>query len=177
MTLLAFSEETLPPPSPDASPSGGAWPSAAGSPGVAASPNAASSPAGAATSPQAAASPAASGDTAEPNANWTRVPNAAPATVASSPVAGAAASSSDASAGGGSAVSAAPPPALDASTIATGLDPSQTSLTDQIKHADNPALAASLRATEQARKQLAAGQLDEALRSLGPAVSIDPSNP
>ena len=57
------------------------------------------------------------------------------------------------------------------------IDPSQTPLTDEIKRADNPALAASLRATEQARKELADGQLDEALRSLGPAVSIDPSNP
>jgi tetratricopeptide (TPR) repeat protein len=58
-----------------------------------------------------------------------------------------------------------------------GIDPSQTPLTDEIKHADNPALAASLRATEQARQELADGQVDEALRSLGPAVSIDPSNP
>jgi tetratricopeptide (TPR) repeat protein len=60
---------------------------------------------------------------------------------------------------------------------ASALDPSKTPLTDEIVHADNPALAASLRATEQARKELADGKLDEALRSLGPAVSIDPSNP
>jgi tetratricopeptide (TPR) repeat protein len=50
-------------------------------------------------------------------------------------------------------------------------------LTTEIKQAGNPALAASLRATEEARKELADGKLDEAMRSLNPAVSIDPGNP
>ena len=70
-----------------------------------------------------------------------------------------------------------PPPALDVSTIGTGLDPIQTPLAAEIKQADNPALAASLRQTEQARRELADGKLDEAMRSLGPAVSIDAGNP
>lgn len=73
--------------------------------------------------------------------------------------------------------SAAPPPALDASTINSAPDLSQASLEPEIKQAASPALAASLRLTEEARKQLAAGDTDEAMRMLGRAVSIDSGNP
>jgi hypothetical protein len=160
-TEASFSEQTLPgqdAPSPSPSP-------------------------GAAVSPNAAASPAASGDTNGATADWERVPNGA---AAASPVPGATSgapsqvtevSTGTAPAAGVAPVDTSPPPALDVSSITGDLDPSQGPLTDEIKHADNPALMASLRQTEQARKELAAGQLDEALRSLNGAVSIDPSNP
>jgi hypothetical protein len=160
-TEASFSEQTLPgqdAPSPSPSP-------------------------GAAVSPNAAASPAASGGTNGATADWERVPNGA---AAASPVPGAAygapsqvtdVSTGTAPAAGVAPVDTSPPPALDVSTITGDLDPSQGPLTDEIKHADNPALMASLRQTEQARKELAAGNLDEALRSLNGAVSIDPSNP
>ncbi|HTT74865.1 MAG TPA: tetratricopeptide repeat protein [Candidatus Binataceae bacterium] len=161
LTLLAFSEVTLP---PEANPS----------PAV---------PAGAAPSPGNVASPAASGDTTGPDADWESVPNGA---AEAAPNTGAASAApyltpdSGAYAPESGAVSPAnsPPPALDVSNMtAASLDPSQVPLTDEIKHADNPALAASLRQTELAREELAHGKLDEALRSLGPAVSIDPGNP
>ena len=161
-TESTFSEQTLPgqdAPSPSPSP-------------------------GAAVSPNAAASPAAPGDTSGATADWERVPNGA---TAASPVPGSAAgapsspittvSTGATPATGVAPVDTSPPPALDVSTVTGDLDPSQGPLTDEIKHADNPALMASLRQTEQARKELAAGQLDEALRSLNGAVSIDPSNP
>ena len=70
-----------------------------------------------------------------------------------------------------------PPPALDASTISTAPDLGQASLEPEIRQAATPALAASLRLTEEARNQLAAGNADDALRKLGRAVSIDPGNP
>jgi hypothetical protein len=72
---------------------------------------------------------------------------------------------------------AEPPPALDASTINSVPDLSQASLEPEIKQAATPALAASLRLTEEAREQLAAGDADDALRMLGRAVSIDSGNP
>jgi Tetratricopeptide repeat len=70
-----------------------------------------------------------------------------------------------------------PPPALDIGAIAPGPDLSEVSLQGEIKQAANPALAASLRVTEEARKQLASGHTDDAIRELGRAVSIDPGNP
>jgi len=186
LTVLAFSEETLPP--EDASPL--------------ASPGAGALPTNAALPPTSIASPAAADNSGGPNADWQQVPNggtgaapgpgAAPVppsqaeegTVASAPVPSAAASTAEGAAAeegepfGTSSLANSPPPALDVTNMtAAGLDPSQLPLTDEIKQADNPALAASLRATEQARKELADGRLDEAMRSLGPAVSIDPSNP
>ncbi|HKV55729.1 MAG TPA: tetratricopeptide repeat protein [Candidatus Binataceae bacterium] len=70
-----------------------------------------------------------------------------------------------------------PPPALDASTIAVGPGLGDTPLDDAIKKADTPARAASIRLTEDARKHLGDGHVNEALRELARAVSIDPSNP
>ncbi len=72
---------------------------------------------------------------------------------------------------------APPPPALDASTITTTPDPSEASLDHEIRTAESPSLAASMRLTEDARRQLARGESDDAIRTLGRAVSIEPANP
>jgi hypothetical protein len=69
------------------------------------------------------------------------------------------------------------PPALDLGTLNTGPDLSNVSLEPEIKRADSPARAASLRLTEDARKELASGKAADALRNLGRAVSIDPADP
>ena len=69
-----------------------------------------------------------------------------------------------------------PPPALDIGAINTGPDLASASLEPEIAKADSPALAASLRYTEDARKQLGNGKIDDALRGLSRAVSIDPGN-
>jgi tetratricopeptide (TPR) repeat protein len=54
---------------------------------------------------------------------------------------------------------------------------SDDSLKSAIAHASSPALAASLRVTDQARRQLLENHIDDAIHTLGRAVSIDPSNP
>jgi Flp pilus assembly protein TadD len=54
---------------------------------------------------------------------------------------------------------------------------SDISLGPEIAKAATPALAASLRFTEEARRQLADKKTDEAIRTLARAVSIDPGNP
>jgi hypothetical protein len=75
------------------------------------------------------------------------------------------------------AIPPGPPPALDATAITTTPDPSESSLAREIRTASSPSLAASIRLTEQARKELAAGSIDDAIRTLARAVSIDPGNP
>jgi hypothetical protein len=70
-----------------------------------------------------------------------------------------------------------PPPALDVSTITTSPDLGTIALDHEIRVAGSPSRAASLRLTEQARKELAAGATDVALRDLGRAVSIDAGDP
>jgi Tetratricopeptide repeat len=42
---------------------------------------------------------------------------------------------------------------------------------------DNPARAASMRIVDEARKELLAGKPDDAIRTLGRAISVDPSDP
>ena len=68
-----------------------------------------------------------------------------------------------------------PPPALDLSATQVGPDLSSVSLEPEIKAAP-PARAASLRLTEQARRELQQADTDRALRDLSRAVSIDPGN-
>jgi len=70
-----------------------------------------------------------------------------------------------------------PPPALDVSSIDTGGDIAMKPLDAEIKTAVTPSMAASLRVAEQARRQLAKGSVDPALRNLTQAVSIDPGDP
>jgi hypothetical protein len=69
-----------------------------------------------------------------------------------------------------------PPPALDAGALSIGPQLGDQSLDSEINKAVTPALVASLRLTEGARKQLGDGQIDDALRDLARAVSLDPSD-
>ena len=69
-----------------------------------------------------------------------------------------------------------PPPALDIGAIATAPDLANASLQPEIVKADGPALAASLRYAEEARKELDGGKTDEAIRGLSRAISIDPGD-
>ncbi len=67
-------------------------------------------------------------------------------------------------------------PALDAGSIATTPEISDSSLAPLIASAPTPARAASLRITEQERVELDRGHTDDAIRELAHAISIDPSN-
>ena len=75
------------------------------------------------------------------------------------------------------AIPPGPPPALDVTAITTSPDPSEATLEREVKSARSPSLAASIRLTEQARRELAIGKTDDAIRTLGRAVSIEPANP
>jgi TolA-binding protein len=68
------------------------------------------------------------------------------------------------------------PAALDASALTLGPQLGEQSLDPEINRAVIPALAASLRLTEGARKQLDDGQVDDAMRALARAVSLDPAD-
>jgi Tetratricopeptide repeat len=67
-------------------------------------------------------------------------------------------------------------PAIDAGSIATTPQISDSSLAPLIASAPTPARAASLRITEQQRVELERGHTDGAIRELAHAISIDPSN-
>jgi len=67
-------------------------------------------------------------------------------------------------------------PALDAGSIATTPEVSDSSLAPLIASAPTPARAASLRITEQQRVELDRGHTDDAIRGLAHAISLDPSN-
>jgi tetratricopeptide (TPR) repeat protein len=67
-------------------------------------------------------------------------------------------------------------PAIDVGSIATTPQVSDESLQQLVATAATPALAASLRITEQERIELERGHTDDAIRELGHAISIDPSN-
>ena len=67
-------------------------------------------------------------------------------------------------------------PAIDVGSIATTPQISDLSLAPLIAAAPTPARAASLRITEQQRVELERGHVDNAIRELAHAVSIDPSN-
>lgn len=53
---------------------------------------------------------------------------------------------------------------------------SDDALESEISHSSSPALAASLRVTDQAREQILNNHPDDAVQTLGRAISIDPSN-
>jgi hypothetical protein len=67
-------------------------------------------------------------------------------------------------------------PAIDVGSIATTPQISDSSLAPLIDTAPNPARAASLRITERERIELDRGHVDDAIRELAHAISIDPSN-
>jgi hypothetical protein len=148
--LIAFQEESIPAadlsPSPAASP---APPSASSSPAVDSNPD---------------------------SATWERVPGTQSAPAA------------QASPAQFQAVSAAPsspaippppaeiPPAMDVGSLTPAVQVSDSSLEPLITAAPTPARAASLRITEKQRVELQRGHVDDAVRELAHAVSIDPSN-
>ena len=68
-------------------------------------------------------------------------------------------------------------PPLDVGAITPTLRVSDAPLNPVIAAEGSPARAASLRATDQAREQLVANHPDEAIRTLGGAIGIDPANP
>jgi TolA-binding protein len=68
------------------------------------------------------------------------------------------------------------PPALDASALPVSPELGNESLDSEINKAAAPSLAASLRLTESARKRLNDGQVDDAMRELARAISLDPSD-
>ena len=67
-------------------------------------------------------------------------------------------------------------PAIDVGSIATTPQISDSSLAPLIDTAPTPARAASLRITEQERIELDHAHVDDAIRELAHAISIDPSN-
>jgi TolA-binding protein len=71
---------------------------------------------------------------------------------------------------------ASPPPALDAASVTVGPQLGDESLEPEIRKAIAPTLAASLRLTDSARKLLAQGQVDDAMRGLARAISLDPAD-
>src|SRR5689334_3667044 len=68
------------------------------------------------------------------------------------------------------------PPALDSSALTVGPELGGESLDPEITKAVAPAMAASLRLTESARQRLTNGQVDDAMRDLARAVSLDPAD-
>jgi len=80
----------------------------------------------------------------------------------------------------GSPPSAAPsdvPPPYDVGSIAVAPNVADQPLTALINAPGaTPARVSSMRTTEDARQSLAAGNIDDAIRRLGEAVSVDPSN-
>jgi hypothetical protein len=135
---------------------------------------AAPSPA-AATSPGAPTSPAAdtNEDTNSDSGEWTAVPagKAAPAE-RQVPVSNTMPPNAQPSPANPADIA----PAIDAGSIATTPQISDSSLAPLIASAATPARAASLRITEQQRVELDRGHTDDAIRELAHAVSIDPSN-
>jgi Flp pilus assembly protein TadD len=135
---------------------------------------AAPSPA-AATSPGAATAPAAdtNEDTNSDSGEWTAVPpGKAPPAARQVPVSNPMPPNEPPSPVNPADIA----PAIDAGSIATTPQISDSSLAPLIASAPTPARAASLRITEQQRVALERGHTDDAIRELAHAISIDPSN-
>jgi tetratricopeptide (TPR) repeat protein len=127
----------------------------------------------AAQSPRATPSTSASPGSPAPSAIETPLPSASPGSAASS-------EPSSAETGGESQTGAAAaevPPAADLSGVALSAPVSASSLEPLIQQTTDPSLGASLRIAEEARQQIGENHYDEAIRSLGRALSIDASNP
>ena len=195
--VVAFEEQSLPPEdlaSPAASPAalpappagsqspGGAGNAAQNAPQAPAAPEATLAPA-AQTSPQGSSDDQGAGGE---GLGWTRVP----AEVGGAPAhgaAGAAAGTGVPAGPAGAPVASEPapeatpteaPPPYDVGSIQPTAPVSDQPLTGLIASTkDQPALNASLRFAEQGRKALETSKLDDAIRDLGRAISIDPADP
>jgi len=128
-----------------------------------------------ASSPPTSLAPAAE---ANPDSgSWERVPTPPAAPAAQASPAGFQAVSAPAAAV--PAVPAQPveiPPAMDVGAVMPTPQISDSSLEPLINAAPTPARAASLRITEKQRVELEKGHVDDAVRELAHAISIDPSN-
>jgi tetratricopeptide (TPR) repeat protein len=76
----------------------------------------------------------------------------------------------------GAAATDVPPPA-DFASVPISAPVSSSSLDPLIQQTTDPSLSASLRITEQARQEIGESHPDQAVRSLGRALSIDAGNP
>jgi hypothetical protein len=69
------------------------------------------------------------------------------------------------------------PPAIDITMTGPSVQISDAPLSNAITYSVAPARAASMRVVERARQQLVSGNADDAIRTLGQALSIDSSDP
>jgi len=153
-------------------------------PGATLAPAAQASPQG--SSDDEGAGGGSSGEGSGEGSGWTRVPAEAGGASASGSAGAAAATGAPAALAGapivgepspGATPTEAPPPYEVGSVQATApiSDQPLTGLIASTK--DEPALNASLRFAEQGRKALETSRLDDAIRELGRAISIDPTDP
>ena len=182
---LALEEQSLPPEdlatpaaSPAASPA--AQPSAPplGSQSPGGAEGAVASESGATPAPRAQASPLTDDEgAAGAGSGWTRVP----ATAGGAPASGGAPDAAGAPVAGEPMPEATPteePPPYDVGSVQPTAPVSDQPLTALIASTkDQPALNASLRFAEQGRKAIETSKLDDAIRDLGRAISIDPTDP
>jgi len=148
--ILAFQEESIP--AADLAPSPAASPSA--------------------SSPPTSLAPASEAN--PDSSSWQRVPNAPSAQ--SSPAGFQAVSAPAAPVPAIPAQPAEIPPAMDVGAVMPTPQISDSSLQPLIDTAPTPGRAASLRITEKQRVELEKGHVDDAVRELAHAISIDPSN-
>jgi hypothetical protein len=179
--LALLSEQDLPPaemPSASATPAPGAVPETA--PGAVSSPepddsndaNWTGAPAGAA--PTNSAGPSANA----PSEQGAQTPPQYPPGTAGPGAAPAHPGTASSAQGAPQATPTEAPPPYDVGSVVPAPQVSDQPLTPLIKAAQSqPTLSASLRAAEQARQALGASRLDDAIRDLGYAVSIDPTDP
>ncbi|HTW87030.1 MAG TPA: hypothetical protein VMD75_03385 [Candidatus Binataceae bacterium] len=95
----------------------------------------------------------------------------------STPTAQASSATSDDAPQPAAAAAAPVPPPADLSNVPISAPVSSSSLDPLIEKTLDPSLSASLRITEEARQQIGENHDDEAIRTLGRALSIDASNP
>lgn len=175
IVLARLSEKSIPPAS---------MPSGTGSPSPSPSPESSPAPhSGWQRVPESpSATPNSSGNGASTTENGSsqaepQDQNPSPAAMASPGATASPGLGEGASAGENSAGNSTPPPAIDITTLTPTKDLSDTSLDSEIANADTPALAASLRLTEQARQEIDNQHPNAAIRTLGRAISIDAGDP
>ncbi|HVB79335.1 MAG TPA: tetratricopeptide repeat protein [Candidatus Binataceae bacterium] len=179
---VALEEQSLPPEdlasptaSPGASPAPPAGSQSLGGAGEAGSVAQATPATGPASRPAAQAAPGGTDA-----GGWTRVPAAASAASAATggaPVQGAGAPPVAGEPAPEASPTEAPPP-YDVGSVQPTAPVSDQPLTALIASTtDQPALNASLRVAERGRKALEASKPDDAIRELGRAISIDPTDP